>query len=128
MALAATPPMQGGEKENMKLDIQERIVLLQVLPAEGDFVTLKVLRDLRGVLSFSEEDLKKFKIKTITDSEGKSSVTWNIEAGAVGAEIEVGEKATEIVKEALVKLDEEKKLGQQHFSLYEKFVQDKEVK
>jgi len=112
-------------RRNMKLNIQERIVLLQVLPAEGDFVTLKVLRDLRAVLGFSEEDHKKFKIETITDDEGKASITWDFKVGAKETEVEMGDKAVEIVKESLKKLDEEKKLQPQHFSVYEKFIQDK---
>ena len=47
-------------------------------------------------------------------------MTWN-EKGADERDIKIGEKATDILIEALRKLDEDKKLTNQHFSLYEKF-------
>jgi len=105
---------------NMKLTIPERITLLQVLPKEGNFVTLKVLRKLKGLLGFSEEDYKKFNIKQTGDR-----ISWNKQGGQE-VEIEIGEKAAEIIKEALLGLDGEKKLKPEHFSVYEKFVQEKE--
>lgn len=107
----------------MKLNVPERVALLQILPAEGDFTTLKVLRGLQEKLGFSEEDHKKFKIVRADDR-----VSWNPEEGAKEVEIELGEKATEIIKEALLNLDKEKKLTSSQFTIYEKFVQDKEEK
>jgi len=44
----------------MELDIMERVKLLEVLPSEGDLITLKILRKLRETLSFSEAELKTF--------------------------------------------------------------------
>lgn len=44
----------------MELSIMERIKLLEVLPQQGDLLTLKILRKLRESLSFSEEELKTF--------------------------------------------------------------------
>uniref|UniRef100_A0A6M3KFQ2 Uncharacterized protein n=1 Tax=viral metagenome TaxID=1070528 RepID=A0A6M3KFQ2_9ZZZZ len=44
----------------MKLNIMERVKLLETLPAEGDLLTLKILRKLRESLSFSEAELKTF--------------------------------------------------------------------
>ena len=40
----------------MKLSVLERIMLLQVLPREGSFENLKMLRELRESLSFTEEE------------------------------------------------------------------------
>lgn len=44
----------------MKLTILERTKLLDVLPPQGDILTIKILRKLRETLSFSEEELKAF--------------------------------------------------------------------
>lgn len=44
----------------MELDIMERVKLLEVLPPQGDLITLKILRKLRETLSFSEAELKLF--------------------------------------------------------------------
>jgi len=103
----------------MKLNIAERIALLQILPAEGDIVTLRVLGDMQKEIGFSEEIIKECDIVT-----KDQQVTWNAK-GAKEAEIKLGDKASEIIKEALLKLDKEKKLKREHVTLYEKFVQDK---
>jgi len=103
----------------MKLNIQERIALLQILPAEGDIVTLRVLGDMQKAIGFSEETIKKYDIVT-----KDQRVTWNTK-GVEETEIELGEKASEIIKEALLKLDKEKKLNGSQITIYEKFVQDK---
>ena len=42
----------------MELTTVERLKLLEVLPSEGDILTLKILRKLRETLSFNEEELK----------------------------------------------------------------------
>lgn len=111
----------GKEVKHMKLNVQERVVILQILPAEGDFSTLKILRELQAVLGFSEEDHKKFKIVR-----KENTITWDPTEGIKEEEIELGEKATEIVKEALLALDKDKKLKAEHVTVYEKFVQEKE--
>ena len=36
----------------LKLSVYERLVLLNILPKEGNFITLKIIRQLREDLSF----------------------------------------------------------------------------
>ena len=100
----------------MNLSVKERLILLSILPQEGNFITLKVVRKLREALSFSEEEIKKYKFV-----QSGSQVTWDntIEQGK---EIEIGEKATDIITETLKKLDEQKKLKDEYFSVCEKFI------
>ena len=100
----------------MELNVFERLMLLSILPQEGNFVTLKVLRELKSNLALGEKELKEFEV--IQEGE---QVKWNIK-GNEELEIEIGEKATDIVIEALKQLDKDKKLTEQYFSLYEKFV------
>ena len=91
---------------------------MSVLPQEGNFITLKVVRKLREGLSFSEEELKLYSFV-----QNENRVTWDDKAEQV-KEIEIGEKAMDIIKEALKKLNESKKLKDEHFTIYEKFVGD----
>lgn len=42
----------------MELTTVERLKLLETLPAEGNIMSLKILRKLRETLSFTEEELK----------------------------------------------------------------------
>ncbi len=100
----------------MKLNTFERLILLNILPQEGDFTTLKIVRKLRETLSFSEEEHKRLQFKQ--DGE---QVKWLTE-GDIEKDINLGEKATDIVVSTLKKLNEQKKLKDEHYSLYEKFI------
>lgn len=42
----------------MELTTVERIKLLEILPPQGDILTLKIVRKLRETLSFNEDELK----------------------------------------------------------------------
>jgi len=102
----------------MKLTVLERLALLNILPKEGNFITLKIVRKLREDLSFSEEEIKRLEFK---EDEGR--VSWNPrEAEKIIKDIKIGNKANSIIVEILEKLDKEKKLTDQHFTLYEKFI------
>lgn len=100
-----------------KLNIPERIVLMQILPRENNFVTLKIIRDLNGILGIQENEFKKYGIVQKGDS-----VNWN-EKAIEEIEIEIGERAEDIIIESLKGLNDQKRLEQKHFSLYEKFVE-----
>jgi len=104
-----------------KLNVPERLVLLMELPKEGDFLTLKLIRELRENISFKEAELKEFELKTKDDG----CVSWNIEKGKLEVEISIIEFGEGLIKKTLKKLDENKKLEDKHFTLYEKFVENK---
>jgi len=100
----------------MKLNIAERFMVLGMLPKESNFATLKIVRQLQESLSLTEEEFKDFDVK----QEGQQ-IQWN-KKGTEEKEIEIGEKATDIIIEALKKLNDNNKLTPQHISLYEKFI------
>jgi len=103
---------------NMKLNVLERVTALRILPLEGNFATLKIVNNLRMALSLTEEEYSEFEVK-----QDGTQATWNAK-GAEEREVNIGEKATDIMVEALKALDKEKKLTNSMFSLYEKFVND----
>ena len=100
----------------MKLNLLERVTILGILPQEANFLNLKIIKDIQDVVSFTEEDFKEFDIK---QTDGK--ITWNAK-GTEEKEISIGEKATDIIVEALKELNKDKKLTANHYSLYVKFV------
>ena len=100
----------------MELKVYDRLILLNILPKEGDFTTLKIIRKLREDLSFSEQEHATLQFK----QEG-GNVQWKQE-GDVPVNVIIGEKATDIIVEVLKKLDKEKKLTESHLPLYELFV------
>jgi len=101
----------------MELGTFDRLILLNILPKEGDFTTLKIVRKLREDLSFSEEEHAALEFK----NEG-GNVKWK-QAGDVPKDVPIGEKASDLIAEVLKKLDKEKKLQETHYSLYELFVE-----
>ena len=100
----------------MILSVEERILILSILPNEGSFSTLKVLTQLRMGLSFTEEELKKWEIK---DEPTAGRISWETDGEA---ELPIGEKATDIIVDSLKRLDKEKKLPVQAMGIYEKFI------
>lgn len=106
----------------MKLSVYERLVLLNTLPNEGNFITLKIVRELREGLSFNEKEIKEL---NLTVNPEKGTATWDKEKEP-NKEIDIGREAKKIIVEALEKLDKDEKMTQEHFSLYEKFVEEKE--
>lgn len=109
----------------MKLTIFERANLVNILPREGDFTNMKVVRTLRESLVLSQEENKLYQ-PTVSE-EGR--MTWRV-ADDEGkpipqeAEIEIGEMATDIIKKTLKKLNDEKVLKEEYLTLYEKFIGD----
>lgn len=112
----------------MLLSVFERLILLNILPAEGDYTTLKLVRKLRDDLSFDEAEHAALQFK---ESEGRISWRTTSDEGnpvlaAQDKEIEIGAKAKAIIVGIFEKLDKEKKLKAEHLTIYEKFVEVKE--
>lgn len=98
----------------MKLQVIERITLLQILPKEGNYATFKILIELKSALSFTEKEYKEFKM-----SEKDGIISWG---ASKEKEVNIGEKGKQIIQEALKKLDQENKLTEVTYKLYEKFI------
>lgn len=98
----------------MRLTIIERIELLKILPKEGDFVTLKLVRDLQNELSFTEEEIKESKMK-LKDG----SYFWEKN---VMKDFEFGEATEEILADVLKKVDKVKQLSINLLNVYDLIV------
>ena len=103
----------------MKLTMGERFTVLSVLPEQGNFATVKIMRELREALSPTEDEHKTYGIVI----EGEQ-IRWDVKMGAIEKEITIGNKAHSIIREALEKLDKDKELEDKHFSLFEKFCKE----
>lgn len=104
----------------IKLGVLERIVLLNTLPVEGDLLTLKVIQEAKSKVAFSEKELKEFEIKR--NPANPNEIKWD-EKKDTGKIIELSDIVCQLVKDKLIKMNTEKKLHEQHISLYEKFVE-----
>jgi hypothetical protein len=102
----------------MLLSVYERLLLLNILPKEGDLTTLKIVRDLKEDLSFSEEEHKALQFKR-----ENGNTMWK-ENADIGKDISIGEKANDIIVDSLKALNKAKKLQESHIELYERFVKN----
>ena len=103
------------------LNVLERLKIIEIIQGlSGSFADLKIIQDTISKVGFSEEEIKKYQIKT-TDL----NTAWNSK-GKEDVEIEFGERACQIIIDELKKLNEAEKLTQHLFSVYEKFVEVKQ--
>jgi predicted transcriptional regulator len=102
----------------MKLDVRERIILSQILPKEGSFTNLKLIRVMQEELSFSEAENKILDFKQAEDR-----LTWS-EDTVEQKDIKFGEVIEKLIVSKLTELDKEEKLTNEHFSLCEKFMEN----
>lgn len=101
-----------------KLSAYERIKLLQILPAEGNFLTLRVVEDLKKKIGFDAKEQEHLEFKTEGDQ-----MRWN--AGKdVMMEREFLPAEVDIISATLRKLDKAEKLTQDVLSLYITFVKE----
>ena len=107
-----------------KLNLSERLTLLNLIPKENNFSTLRIVRKFTKDVGISDEEHKEFGIK----QEGEK-ISWEPKKAGKEKEFEIGEIANFLIVEALKKLDQTKKLDQVHYTIYEKFVENsKETK
>lgn len=136
----------------MELTSVERLKLLEILPPQGDILTLKIVRKLRETLSFNEEELKLMdtRYEFVCPKEdcgnkgafpvapkcadhailmvptGQMTMNLSPELQTRTKEIHMGPQAMTIASDALKRADEAKQLTEAHISLYEKFIPPEE--
>lgn len=107
----------------MKLEVHERIALLQLLPTEGDYAGLKSIRRAREMLSFDQKEVDFYGITSGVGADGKASTNWNpTRAMEQIKDVPVDEFITNLIRKILTDLEHKQKLTEQTISLYEKFV------
>ena len=108
----------------MKLTILDRVILSNILPKEGSFANLRLLRVVREEISFNEEENKLLKFQ-----QDGNQLRWEskvVDGKQVDAfperDFRIGDVVTKLIRDELEKLNDNSKLTEQHFSIYEKFV------
>lgn len=100
----------------MKLTILERLVILGILPAEGDILFLRMRQGMIAKVGLDAIEMETYEVKQNPDG----TVSWRNDL-PYEAEVELSDVEKGIVKDALMKLSRERKLTPNHLSLYEKF-------
>ena len=107
----------------MKLTILDRITITGILPKKSDFVTLRIVKELKKRLSFTEEERKEYGLQTIhkPDRTG-SSIVWNNKGRDAEFDIKIVKLEREIIIKQLDMLNISKKANNGHLALYDKVV------
>ena len=103
----------------MELTVKERLVLMGMLPKEGNFLTLRLMRKLRETLSFDEEEHKQ--LKFVQNGE---QLTWDTTVDIM-KDVDVGEVMMDVIVKDLKDKDKDGKLTEDTITIYEKFVESK---
>ena len=102
----------------MELSLLERIQIQNVLPKEGDILTLRLTQDILKKVEISAQEIEKFEIVG-----NGQTITWNDKGTKSKKEVIFTQAEIQLVKTKVAKLDSEKKLTFQMLSLHEKFVE-----
>ena len=111
----------------MRLSVADRLLLLELLPDQGDILTLRVRQDLISTLGLSDEERVALKFER---DEVRGMLLWDHEAErAMGGpkQIALGESGRGMLAAALVDMNKAKHLRPEHVSLYERLVEGRVV-
>ncbi len=101
----------------MKLNVFERLMLLEILPHQGDITAIRIVRKLREELSFSEDEHKKLNFV-----QEDSLLRWDDEVDSI-KDVELGDKAREIIADAFTSISDKGGFTEQHLDVYERFAE-----
>lgn len=103
------------ENKTVTVFVADRICLGQILPKEGDYLTLVVSKSLMEKVGLTPEDFKKFNIV-----QQDSQISWDGEKDK-GLKVELTPQELKVITAELKKLEESKKLQLSYLKTYEKF-------
>lgn len=106
----------------VSLSVLERILLINLLPAESDILTLKVVRKTKDLVGFTEDELKVLEFRN-EEKNGQVITKWKFDA-VEKKSFDIDSKVVEMIADGLKKLNEQKKITENHLSLYEKIVEN----
>lgn len=123
----------------MELSIKDRLIILNVLPGQGDITTLRVIMELRAALSFSEEEHAELKFSPPCAKCSKGNwehrdvdhdfeptqglLGWDHSKDGLVKDVPIGSKAHAIIGDAFQMLSSSGQLGMDQIDLYERFVE-----
>lgn len=105
----------------MKLTLIERIHLRDLLPASGDYETMKIVSPLQDKLLPTQEESEKFEVKATPQGQSVHW-EWNVDGRSYLADIEIDPIIQEIITTFLKDSNAMKTLTISLLSLYEKFI------
>lgn len=103
----------------MKLNIQERLTLVNLVPEKGNFITMSIVDGLRTILYPSEAEVKKFDLK-----QDERLLTWN-EEGSKKIEIKLTDSQKDFLMNRLEEKSAANELDLSQYSIYKRLKDEK---
>lgn len=100
----------------MNLNVEQRLLILGILPVRSNLSVLRIVDDLRHELGFNEEELKQAGIEQVNGS----GIKWDQERD-FEKDVSIGEKATDVIKAALKEASRNNDLTARHLPVCEMF-------
>ena len=97
------------------MKIIDRILIESILPHEGNYTDLIVIKDIKSKVSLTQDEIIKYEVKSLENG----TIEWKNEG--YDEEIKFSELEKSIIKKALEKLNSENKLNFQLLNIYELF-------
>lgn len=105
----------------MLLTVKERLLLQMLLPAKGNVVSLRVIKEAQDALSPSARE--KLEVELIVNKD-TGAVSWNGEKD-IPVEVPLSIHALDLLKDELRKREDKQELGLDYLKLYEAIVEKK---
>lgn len=102
----------------MKLNFMDRMMILNLLPETGTYLSLKTIRVLREALAPTPEEVAELCIVEVQDT---GQITWDNTKDSA-SDIVIGEIAFEMIKSKLKEMDKDEELTANHENIYKLFV------
>jgi hypothetical protein len=101
----------------MRLKVLDRLALLSILPAQGNFLTLSISDDIRAKVNFDAQERTALSLQQTAPG----SFTWSEEAD-VGTEMVFSPAERDLIAGELKLLDQQSRLTPHTIGLYRMFV------
>lgn len=99
----------------MKLNIQERLTILSIIPTEGSFVDLLFGKQITESVTLTSEETDRYELNQVQTDKG-INVTWNTLAMTEEKDCYLATEHIKMLKEIFEKLDKDKKLTMSNFT------------
>ena len=101
----------------MLLSIHDRLMVLNLLPKQGDITMLRVIDETLKTVGFSDEEVESLDFK-----HDEGGTKWNDTIGP--KEIAIGSAAAGLLRHALKKKNDDKALSLDEIPFYERIMED----
>lgn len=109
--------------KDYQLTLSERLQIIEILPREGNIISLRLIHDLKQKLSPSQKEIKDYKITVIAQGQIQFSAKANIPKKMTFVPAEV-----ELIRKQLTDLSNQNKLSVDMIGIYDIFFKSAESK